>query len=235
MPAVNDPRRMELFGGKPKDTFKPPARQDALGNKIPEPEEEIALIEKEIQELKMAFEQYFLGFDRRAPLRRRDQLNERIRRFKQGNLRMPTMLKHRLDQAHAKFSSYDRTWARTLSEIESGTYKRDLFKMKMRQKTAAEAPPPDAADSPAARPAAPASPQAQTAPLTAGQIKALYDAYITARKRTNESTDGITADGLGRSLLKQVPALMQKYDCKAIDFKVVIKDNKAILRAVPRR
>ena len=66
-------------------------------------------------------------------------------------------------------------------------------------------------------------------------MRALYDAYITARRRTNETTEGITYEGLSKSLLKQVPQLMTKYECKAIDFKVVIKDNRAILKAVPRK
>ncbi len=238
MAAIHDPKRLELFGGKPKDglAFKPPPRQDALGNKIPEPEEEVALIEKEIHDVKVAFEQHFMGFDRKAPTRRRDLLGERIRRFKQSNARIPTMLRHRLDHAQAKFQSYDRVWTRTLVEIENGTYKRDRFRMKLRQKAAQTAPSPDEVTAPV-RPAAPAPPPppAPTAHLTPGQVKALYDAYVTARRRTNESVDGISVDGLSRSLQKQVPALMQKYNCKAIDFKVVIKDNRAILRAVPRQ
>jgi hypothetical protein len=222
--AIQDPKRLQLFGGKAKDIpgYGEKPRQDALGNKIPEPAEEIALIEKEIQELKIAFEQFFLGMERRAPVRRRDMLNERLRRFKQASGKMPTLLKHRLDYAHAKFTAFDRMWTRTISEIESGTYKRDLFKMKLRQKKGQATPEPTA---PPPRP-----PEA----LSEGQIQALYDAFVMARVRTNEPIDGLTVQGLSQSLRKQVPQLIQKYNCKAIDFKVVIKDNRAVLKAVPR-
>jgi hypothetical protein len=267
--AINDRAKLELFGGKPSDDkgFKPRAKQDALGNKIPNPEEEIALVEKEIQDLRIAFEQFFLGQDRKAPLRRRDLLGERLRRFRQAGEKIPTMLRHRFDQAQSRFMSYERVWQRTLNEIEAGTYKRDVFKMKMHQRAA---PPLDTdtakrlvdwgADDQASQtnaataqeevteaPTAPPPrtrtipPPPQTQPpggnqaLSEKQLKALYNAYVTARQRTNESSDGITLDSLSKSLLKQVPTLLKKYDCKAIDFKVVIKDNRTVLKAVPRR
>lgn len=232
---LHDPKKLELFGGKPKDglSFKPQPRQDALGNKIPNPEEELVLIEKEIQELKIAFEQHFMGFDRKAPTRRRDVLGERLRKMKSSPAKVPTLVRHRLDQAHSKFQAFDRVWMRTMHEIEAGTYKRDVMRLKNKARTAAQQASTQAA--PEAPVAAPPPPAAAAPPLSEGQIRALYDAFVTARRRTNESTDSITYEGLSKSLLKQVPQLMQKYECKAIDFKVVIKDNKAILKAVPRK
>lgn len=203
------------------------ARQDALGNKLPDPAEELALIDKEIQELKVAFEQYFLGMDRAAPLRRRDLLGERIRRMKNASSIRNSALRFRLDQAHSKFQSYERMWQRTIHEIESGTYRRDVFKMKLRQKVAAEGE-----KAPVA--AAPPPPPSQPA-LTDGQLRALYDTYVMARTRTKESTSGITFESLSATLRRQVPELLKRYDCKAIDFKVVIKDGKTLLKAVPRK
>ena len=245
---LKDPRKLELFGGGGGNgkSFKPKPRQDALGNKIPEPEEEIVILERELQELKVIFEQHFLGLDRKAPLRRRDLLGERLRRVKAADTKMSVMLRYRFDQLHSKFQTYERMWARTLNEIESGTYRRDLFKMKLRHRPPTPAVAPSAAAPPAGKtasagPAAPdrAAPPAPAPPagpaLSEAQIKALHAAYVLAKTRTNESTEGLTVQALSKSLLKQVPELLKKYDCKAIDFKVVIKDNRAILKAVPRR
>lgn len=68
---------------------------------------------------------------------------------------------------------------------------------------------------------------------TDDRMKRLYRAYITAKKRTGESTDGLTYDRLVRTLRKQVPSIQAKTGCKQVDFKIEIKQGKAILKAVP--
>ena len=90
----------------------------------------------------------------------------------------------------------------------------------------------------AARPAK-AAPAAAPPPAPAGglddkQMKALYDAYVSAKKRCNEDTSKLTYDAVAKTVSKQIPELMTRYKAKAVDFKVVIKDGKAILKAVPK-
>jgi hypothetical protein len=41
-------------------------------------------------------------------------------------------------------------------------------------------------------------------------------------------------DSIAASLRKQVPELMKQHGAKAVEFKVVIKDGKAVLKAVPK-
>jgi aspartate ammonia-lyase len=65
-------------------------------------------------------------------------------------------------------------------------------------------------------------------------MRALYDAYLVAKKRCNEDTSSLTFDGMTKSVNKQIPELMTRFQAKAVDFKVVIKDGKAVLKAVPR-
>jgi hypothetical protein len=64
-------------------------------------------------------------------------------------------------------------------------------------------------------------------------MKRLYKAYVGAKQRTGESTEGLTYDRLVRTLQKQVPAIQQKTGCKRVDFKIQIKEGKAVLKAVP--
>lgn len=218
--AINDPKAPGQTG--------PRKRQDASGNKVLDPNEELALIEKEILDLRILFEHYFLGMERTSPLRRRDALAERIRRLKASGVIRNTGLKFKLEQLASKFGTYERMWARTLAEIEAGTYRRDVFKMKHRQARAAEAP----ANAP---PPAPSKAPPREPILSDGQMRALFDTYVMAKQRTNESTAGITYEALSATLRKQVPELLTKYDCKAIDFKVVIKGGKTLLKAVPRK
>jgi hypothetical protein len=41
-------------------------------------------------------------------------------------------------------------------------------------------------------------------------------------------------DSVAASLRKQVPELMKQHNAKSVEFKVVIKDGKAVLKAVPK-
>lgn len=93
-------------------------------------------------------------------------------------------------------------------------------------KPAAPPPVPAAAGRSAARrPAAPSDGE--------DRMKRLYKAYVGAKQRTGESTDGLTYDRLVRTLQKQVPSIQARTGCRRVDFKIEIKQGKAILKAVP--
>lgn len=88
---------------------------------------------------------------------------------------------------------------------------------------------------PAARPASPAAPVGMSdTGLTRDKVQKIYDAFVTAKKRCRESTDGITLEAVEQSLKKQVPQLMKEHGAKSVDFKVVISNGKAVLKAVPK-
>ncbi len=204
---------------------RPLRRQDALGNKLLNPVEELALIEKELVDLRVAFDQYLLGLNRRSPVRRRDRLAERLRKLKAGGLLRGTALRFQLDQLQSKFQSYDRMWVRSLQEREDGTYRADQFKLRLKGRLN------DEPSTPTAPPAAPEP----AAGVSDGQVRALYESLVAARKRTGEPTEGLTVEGLGKSLRRQVPVLLEKNGCRSVDFKIVIKDGKALLKALPRK
>jgi hypothetical protein len=94
---------------------------------------------------------------------------------------------------------------------------------------------------PAAKPAAPARPAAG-APVAAtlagsddpARLRALYDAYISAKRSCNEDVSKLTYDAVARSVQKQVPELMARFKAKSVDFRVEVKDGKAILKAIPK-
>jgi hypothetical protein len=101
-----------------------------------------------------------------------------------------------------------------------------------------EAPP--AAPVPAApRPAngtvrPPARPQLDANALSDDKVRAIFNAYVSAKKRCNEDVSKLSFDGVAQNLRKQVPALLKQHNAKAIEFKIVIRDGKAILKAVPK-
>jgi hypothetical protein len=57
---------------------------------------------------------------------------------------------------------------------------------------------------------------------------------VAARKRCNQDVAGITLDAIARTIAKQTPEIMKQHKASRVEFKVEVKDGKAILKAVPR-
>jgi hypothetical protein len=66
------------------------------------------------------------------------------------------------------------------------------------------------------------------------QLRQLYDVYVAAKKRCNEDVSRLSYDAVAKSVAKQVPELMAKHKAKSVEFEVVIRDGKAVLKAVPK-
>ncbi|WP_317987323.1 MXAN_5187 C-terminal domain-containing protein, partial [Stigmatella hybrida] len=93
----------------------------------------------------------------------------------------------------------------------------------------------------AGRPAGPATPASRPAAAPGGgaglsddKLRAVYDAYVTAKKRNQEDTSKMSYESVAANLRKQVPDLLKQHNAKNVEFKVVIKDGKATLKAVPK-
>jgi hypothetical protein len=217
-------------------------------------------LEEALEELKVKHEMYFLGVERLDPGKKREEMKRDIARLKTAFTRN-TGLRFRIQSLYARYLSYERMWLREVRQREEGTSRRDIFKARLRsharpegkapEKRPAAAGGPGAGEqtpepraqargpgAPAATPAPPRAAARPSAPAGGGlgepQMRALYDAYLTAKKRCNEDTSRLTFDAVARSVNKQIPELMTRYQAKAVDFKVVIKDGKALLKAVPR-
>jgi hypothetical protein len=182
--------------------------------------EDLDELDEAISGLHVLYEKYFLGIDRRPPDQERKRVSTKTRELKEKMIRN-TALKFRINTLFAKLISFERMWDRTLREIEEGTYKRDVFKAKMHMKEKAEPKKEKTA-------AAPEPPQ-----IPDDHLRRLYDTYLVARKRCGEPVDGLSFDSVASRIRAQVPQLMEKHKAKNIEFKVVIKGGKAILKAIP--
>ncbi|MFL5388279.1 MAG: MXAN_5187 C-terminal domain-containing protein [Myxococcales bacterium] len=184
-------------------------------------QEELDAMEQSIGELQVLYEKYFLGIDRRPPDKERKRISDRMRVLK-GTQVKNTALKFRLHTMFAKLISFERMWDRTLREMEEGTYRRDVFKAKLhgKKKEAGKGKEVAAAGSPAVH-------------LSDEKLRKLYDTYLVARQRTGEPVAGLTFDSVATRIRAQVPELLARHKAKNIEFKVVIKGGKAVLKAVP--
>jgi hypothetical protein len=91
----------------------------------------------------------------------------------------------------------------------------------------------------AAAPVTPATRPTPAATSTASNaypesIHRLYDAFIRARQSTGDSRP-LSIDTLAVTVKKQIDNIKAKHPCRTVEFKVTIKDGKAVLTAIPRQ
>lgn len=287
------------------------AQRPDAEQRLPESEaltRELDEMDTALAELKAHYEQYFVGVERQPPNKADADVRQRLAKLRTGYVRS-AVLKFRIQALQQRFTTYDRLWHRTLTEMENGTYRRDLLKARRRRKssetpaavpkapaeTQAAPPAPDVVAPPSlgppplpARgetPRAPPSPipsiptatqggtvrpspvpsvapvaipkgtqggvprtppaaipkgtqgavaRAAAEALAEPRLRKVYDAYVAAKKRCKEDVSRISYESVADSLRKQVPELLERHGARDVEYKVLVKDGKAILRAVPK-
>jgi len=95
---------------------------------------------------------------------------------------------------------------------------------------------PGRASGPAARPGVTGQASALGPPpgMSESETRTLYNRYLKARELCGESNDGVTYDKLLRTLRSQSSRIMTDHRARGVEFGVVIKDNKVVLKAKPK-
>ncbi|MBW2731061.1 MAG: hypothetical protein JRH20_01640 [Deltaproteobacteria bacterium] len=85
--------------------------------------------EVKLKQLKLAYEQYFLGMEKREPQQAQQEVARMMRTLDQQYI-SNTALSYRYKGLVARFNTYRNYWNRTLRAIEAGTYHRDVARVK---------------------------------------------------------------------------------------------------------
>lgn len=187
-----------------------------------------ALVAK-LEQARYQFEQYFLGLERLAPLNLRREVDTLIRQLSTTQIKN-TALKFRYDQQVARYNSLSQYWNRILRQIEDGTYERDLFKLKVHEQERQEqtaagdkgAPPPVHLDD-------------KLAALPKDGFTAVVRQYLAAKQKAGENVAQADPAKVREMLKKQAEKLSQQFQCKAVQFKVVVEGGKVVLKATPKK
>jgi len=83
--------------------------------------------------------------------------------------------------------------------------------------------------------APPSQTESGTGILSRQELETLYRRFVQAKKLCGEPTAGITLDTLAATVQKVGPKIMQEKGCSRVEFTVVIKDDRAILKAIPKK
>ncbi|MEM9461090.1 MAG: MXAN_5187 C-terminal domain-containing protein [Myxococcota bacterium] len=187
--------------------------------------------EEGIEQLRIAYEKYFLGVERQAPAIKHQRVKAQMRQIEQQRPRS-TVLRFRFSGLKARLVTYQHYWNRILGQIEKGTYRRDLQQRVERRKQAASDPVPCASASPAtAERAAPPRPPPPPVPgMKGAEVDRLFRELVRAKQAAGEDVQGLTVRALARKLSRELPRLRQRHGDE-VRFEVATVGGKVRLRA----
>ena len=175
-------------------------------------DETLKILDVKLSQLKLAYEQYFLGSRPREPQQLRTEVQKALLRFVNSPIQN-TGLRFKFNGICSRYQAYKRQWNDTLRRMEDGSYVRHRFKADLHQRSRAGG-------------AAEAGPTAPNPPSSD-----LFDAYVDARKTCGHDTSSLTPQKLERVLDKQRAALRERFGDADFRFKVVVQEGKVKLRA----
>ncbi|MCA9708602.1 MAG: hypothetical protein KDK70_22320 [Myxococcales bacterium] len=215
--------------------------------------------EEALEDLRISYEKYFLGVDRQAPATKHGKVKAQLRRIEELRPRS-TALRFRFAGLKARLVTYQHYWNRILSQIEKGTFRRDLQQRTQRRRdeeqlrapTADALPPPPEAEAeaeaeapvaalttelsaprPAAsgvRPPPPPPPPPPVPGMKGGELQRLFQELVRAKQAAGEDTQGLTVRALARKLSRELPKLQQRHGGQ-VRFEVATVGGKVRLRA----
>lgn len=210
--------------------------------------EQVAELEERLEKVRVDFEKYFLGIDKRPPLDARADV-QRTLRLMQNKRIQQTVVRFQFQGLIGRFNVLDSYWTRILRQIEEGTYARDLFKAKLKQSPPLGAEALKAAESQKAAEALKAAeaqkvadaqkaaprPGAPHELVSEDRLQRVYQDFIDARRFCGEPVEGLAYERIRDKLLAEAPKIAEKTHSSRVDFQVVIRDGRAVLKAVPVR
>jgi len=179
--------------------------------------EDIDLFDRSLKELVIKYEQYFLGMERREPIKLLEEVERLARRYTASAI-SNTMLLFRYNSLKSRLVSYRQYWNRTNRLIEEGKYSRDRFKMQRHQIEQAEFPTPS--EQPREKPPESAADQ-------------VFRQYLEACRSCNLPTNGLTTEKIASTLEQYRSALPEKYRDSQVEFRVVVEGGKPKIKIRP--
>ncbi|MEI8355957.1 MAG: MXAN_5187 C-terminal domain-containing protein [Deltaproteobacteria bacterium] len=176
--------------------------------------EDIELFEKLLAELIVKYEQYFLGLERREPLKLLSEVEKLSRKYQNSTI-TNTMQTFKYNTLKSRLVSYKQYWCRTNRLMEEGKYSRDRFKMDIHAKLQQSNP---VGEKPAAN----------------SESEQLFREYIQARKECNLPVENITREMVADIVEKHKRAVMEKYRCNDVELRVTVENGNPRLKLRPK-
>lgn len=175
-------------------------------------QDDLIRFEQSLNELIIKYDQYFLGLEKREPLKLLEEVERHARRYQPAHINN-AMFRFKYTNLVARLNSYRQLWNKTLRLIEEGKLHRGGS---------------GTHGKPARKKAA------RSASTATGEIQKIYRDYIDARRDCGLPVDAITPDLIAQAIESQKPAIVEKYHCDRVEFRVVVEGGAPRIKARPK-
>jgi hypothetical protein len=182
-------------------------------------EEDLNLLDARLKQVRVEYEQYFLGTRKREPQLVRGEVQKIISYYANVPIRN-TGHRFRFNNLRSRFFAFRRHWDDTQRKIEDGSYERHRFQANLHERERGVA----------SEPASPGTPPMQGAQ---GELDRLFDAWVEARTGAGQPTAGLSRERLAAQLEQQSAAIRERFGASEVHFRIVVEDGRAKLKATP--
>lgn len=176
-------------------------------------DEELKMLDIKLRQLKLDYDHYFLGSRPREPAMARAEIHKVVLRHSNTPI-LNTAARFKFNSINARYQALKRQWDLTLRQIETGTYKRHVFKANLHERERL----------------ADKSKETGTRAHGGGDDN-LFESYRDAAMACGQSVKGLTPAKLQAVVAKQEAALKKKLGCEKVAFRVVVEGGKVKLKA----
>jgi hypothetical protein len=177
--------------------------------------EDITIFEKNLNDLIIRYEHYFLGLEKREPLKQLEEV-ERLSRKYIGSDIINTMLTFKYNALKARLVSYKQYWHRTMRLIEEGKYSRDRFKMEIHSQAA--------------------SPDLEVRETDkTDEMETIFRQFVQARKECNLPVDSVSREKVAEIVEKHKRAALEKYRCSDVELRIAVENGNLKLKIRPKK
>jgi hypothetical protein len=180
-------------------------------------EEDLKVLDHKVNQLRLAYERYFLGSRPREPAMERAEVDKLVTIYSNTPIQN-TALRFKFGSICSRYQAFKRQWNDTLRKIEQGTYERHRFKADLHERARqASAQPESVGKEPSA-----AEPD-------------LFSEYRDARLACGQGIQSLSPEKFELLLEKQRAALRERYGDAEFRFRVAVEQGKVKLKASRQR
>ncbi len=170
-----------------------------------------------LEDLKIQYEQFFLGLTLYQPDKLHREVRMLIRRLRKAPFKKPRH-KYRLRSLESRYHTYHDYWQRVLRQREEGIYVKDVFKANLHERFAQE------------------DHEAQTRKGGASKaMHALFHSYKQAVEKQTGKAQRMDFNAFQKALLRRARAEQEKHGKGKLSFKVLVRDGKVIVKATLKK
>ena len=174
----------------------------------------LSQLEKDLKDLEIAHEKYFLGTEKRSPEQQRQKFTLRMRKMITHYIPQ-TDLRFRLQSISSRYNSYCSYWDRIQRLIDEGKYERHTSRIQRFAQTASS------------------TPSAAEANPSADPVDSLYKQLVDAHQDCELRAPN--RDQVASFIAKQEETIKKRFGDKLVDFVVVTENGKPKIKVRAKR